>query len=197
MGTTRKVVMVGFPGAQVLDITGPLSILAAANERGPVYDIGLWAADAGPLRTTSGVSLVADRSYRGARAAGIDTLLVAGGDGSRAACDDRDLVDFVRRAGSAARRVASICTGAFPLAAAGLLDGRRAATHWSATDELRRRFPAVEVDADALFVRDGNVWTSAGVTAGMDLALALVEDDLGHAVALDIAREHVLFMMRP
>ena len=127
----------------------------------------------------------------------MDTLIVAGGPGVEAATADPALVDWVRRRAKQARRVASVCTGAFLLAASGVLDGRRAATHWSVCAEFARRFPAVRVEPDPIFVRDGSVWTSAGVTAGIDLALALVEQDLGRSAALAVARYLVVFLKRP
>jgi transcriptional regulator GlxA family with amidase domain len=126
-----------------------------------------------------------------------DTLIVPGGPGVDAAAADTALVDWVRKRTRKARRVASVCTGAFLLGASGALDGRRAVTHWSYCAELARRFPAVRVESDPIFVRDGSVWTSAGVTAGIDLALALVEEDLGRTVALAVARYLVVFLKRP
>jgi transcriptional regulator GlxA family with amidase domain len=129
--------------------------------------------------------------------AAVDTLMVAGGQGVEAAAADVVLVDWVRERATQARRVASVCTGAFLLAASGVLDGRRAATHWSCCAEFARRFPAVHVEPDPIFVRDGSVWTSAGVTAGIDLALALVEEDLGLTVALAVARYLVVYLKRP
>jgi transcriptional regulator GlxA family with amidase domain len=126
-----------------------------------------------------------------------DTLLVAGGEGARRATDDAALVDWIVRASRRARRTTSVCTGSYLLAAAGLLDGRRATTHWAYCDGLADRYPAVELDPDPVFIRDGDIWTSAGVTAGMDLALALVEDDLGAEVALAVARVLVVFHTRP
>jgi transcriptional regulator GlxA family with amidase domain len=127
----------------------------------------------------------------------IDTLVVAGGSGSRAACEDERLIAFIRRAAARARRTASVCTGAFLLARARVLAGRRATTHWAAAEELARAYPDVDVDADPIYVRDGSVWTSAGVTAGIDLALALVEEDLDRDAALAIARHLVMFLRRP
>ncbi len=126
-----------------------------------------------------------------------DTLVVAGGAGARAAVDDAGVVDWVARAAGQARRTTSVCTGAYLLAAAGLLDGRRATTHWRFCEDLADSRPAVEVDSDPVFIRDGNVWTSAGITTGMDLALALVEEDLGPEVALAVARLLVVFLKRP
>ena len=125
------------------------------------------------------------------------TLLVAGGEGARRATGDPHVVDWVARAAGRARRTTSVCTGAYLLAAAGLLDGRRATTHWRFCDDLAERHPLVDLDPDPVFVRDGDVWTSAGVTAGMDLALALVDEDLGPDVALRVARELVIFLKRP
>jgi transcriptional regulator GlxA family with amidase domain len=127
----------------------------------------------------------------------IDTLVVAGGQGVIRAAEDAELLDWVRRRALRARRVASVCTGAFLLAATGLLDGRRAVTHWDYCDRLARAYPKVHVDPDPIFVRDGMIWTSAGVTAGIDLALALVEDDVGRGVALRVARHLVVFLKRP
>jgi len=194
----RDVVFVVFPDLQGLDLLGPAEVFAAANQQvgRPVYRSRVVATTHGPLPTTSGVTLVADEAI--ADVAGpVDTLVVVGGDGTYAAVIDRDLVDNVARLASGARRVTSVCSGAFVLAQAGLLDGKRATTHWRVCDLLARGFPTVTVEPDPIYVRDGNVWTSAGVTAGMDLALALVEDDLGRDVALAIARRMVLFLRRP
>jgi transcriptional regulator GlxA family with amidase domain len=200
----RRIVLVAFPDAQVLDVTGPLEVLSNSNRRldmlqdrrSPRYTIEIVAHEAGPLRTTSGIRLVADRAVRDVRGP-IDTLLVAGGDGTRAATQDRALVDFLRRAAPRARRVASICTGTFLLAEAGLLDGRRATTHWANCAVLAKRYPRVTVESDPIFVRDGKFWSSAGVCAGMDLALALAEEDHGRELALTVAKWMVLFLKRP
>jgi transcriptional regulator GlxA family with amidase domain len=194
----RRVVVIAFPGVQSLDVTGPVEVFASANdrERRREYAITLASADGRPVRTSSGLSLVPDAAVSDVRGP-VDTLVVAGGDGTAAALADRVLIAAVGRLARRARRVTSVCSGAFLLAEAGLLDGRRATTHWSACAVLARRYPAIEVDPDPIFTRDGNVWTSAGVTAGMDLALALVEDDLGRDTALDIARRLVLFLRRP
>lgn len=190
--------MVLFPGLQGLDLVGPVEVFAGANKaagRG-VYHIVTAAVHAGPLRTHSGLGLVVDTALADLRGP-VDTLMVVGGDGTYDAVTDPDLVDGVRRLAARSRRVTSVCSGAFVLAQAGLLDGRRATTHWSVCDLLAEAFPAVTVEPDPIFVRDGNVATSAGVTAGMDLALALVEDDLGRDVALTVARQLVLFLRRP
>jgi len=196
--------MVVYPGVQVLDVTGPLEVFANANrrldERGDRraarYQIEVAAREAGPVRTTSGIELLAQRGFRDLRGP-IDTLLVAGGDGTAAALRDRALIGFVRRRALHARRVASVCTGSFLLAEAGLLDGRRATTHWAACARLAAQYPKVEVESDPIFVRDGKYWSSAGVCAGMDLALALVEQDHGRELALTVARWLVLFLKRP
>jgi transcriptional regulator GlxA family with amidase domain len=142
------------------------------------------------------LKVVADRALASIRGA-IDTLVVVGGEGAERAATDPELVAWVERAARRSRRVASVCTGAFVLAAAGLLDGKRATTHWRSCGQLAREYPDVLVEPDPIFVRDGNVWTSAGVTAGMDLALALVDDDLGRDVALMTARQLVMFVQRP
>ena len=143
----------------------------------------------------SGVRLVADCSWREDRG-GIDTLVVCGGD-CREVMRDEELLAWLRSCNTTVRRLASVCTGSFVLAAAGLLEDRRATTHWAWCDLMQSNFPRVSVDADALFVRDGKIYTSAGVSAGMDLALALLEEDFGHGAALWVARQLVLFLKRP
>lgn len=199
----RSVVMVAFPKAHVLDIVGPLEVLTGAKyflPEGPEpYVVTVVAAQAGPIPTTSGIAVMAHKSFVEARAdtAPIDTLIVSGGHGTTAALQDDALLDFVRQAAARSRRIVSICTGAMILAEIGLLDGKRASTHWWWCPILERNYPKVRVERDAIFVRDGNVWTSAGVTAGMDLALALVEMDFGHDIALQVARYNVMYMMRP
>ncbi len=217
---SREVVILVYPGVQSLDVTGPLEVFAGARQllewearaerdpsraadvpREPGYRTHIVSSDGAPVTTSSGLTFVPDAALRDAPAK-IDTLIVAGGLGSEQACRDEALLAWVaaRTRGPRtrrARRVASVCTGAFILAAAGLLDGRRATTHWAAAVELARRHPRVNVDPEPIFVRDGSIWTSAGVTAGMDLALALVEEDLGRAAALTIARHLVLFLRRP
>lgn len=199
---TRKIVMLAFEDAQILDIVGPLQILGSANRgrRRPIYDITLAARTPGPFRTTEGLSLVAAAGYARGGAAllrNVDTLMVCGGEGVDRARHDKALTSLLRKGAVTARRVVSVCSGAFALGEAGLLKGRRATTHWSRVEQFRAEFPDVTLEPDAIFVRDGKVWTSAGVTAGMDLALALVREDLGDAVALEIARQHVIFLMRP
>jgi len=193
----RRVVIVGFDGVQALDIVGPLEVFNAAERLGRAsgYTTELVGRTRN-LRSASGLGLEADATIRTAPGE-IDTLIVAGGLGVEAAERDTRLIEWIATAAATSRRVTSVCTGAFLLARAGLLDGRRVTTHWSGCERLRRRYPAIEVDPEPIFVRDGEVWTSAGVTAGMDLALALVEDDLGAEAALEIARWLVLYVKRP
>jgi transcriptional regulator GlxA family with amidase domain len=163
-------------------------------ERG--YTTTIVSPDGAPVVTSSGLTIVPHTDFHYAPAR-IDTLLVAGGAGADRACADTALIEWIAARAQTTRRVASVCTGAFLLAAAGLLDGRRATTHWAAAAELALRHPLVGVDPEPIFVRDGKVWTSAGVTAGMDLALAMVEEDLDRDAALMIARHLVLFLRRP
>ncbi|HEV7847290.1 MAG TPA: GlxA family transcriptional regulator [Thermoleophilaceae bacterium] len=192
----RRVVIVAFPGVQTLDVTGPAEVLRAATKLSPPgYDVTVAAQTREPLATST-LSFVPDEALEDCTGP-LDTLIVAGGTGTRAAESDERLIDWIRAAAGRSRRVASVCTGAFLLARAGLLDGRRATTHWASCAELARRYPSIAVEPDPIFVRDGHVATSAGVTAGMDLALSLVEEDLGREVALDAARWLVLFLKRP
>ncbi len=185
------VVIVAFDGFQSLDLTGPAEVFAIAGRT-----VRIVTTDGAPVRSSSGITIVPDGDLASVRGP-IDVLLVVGGEGTPSAMADTRLLAWLRRAATRSGRVASVCSGAFVLAEAGLLDGRRATTHWSVCDQLARRYPTVEVDPDPIYVRDGDVWTSAGVTAGMDLALAIVEDDLGRDVALSIARRLVLFLRRP
>jgi transcriptional regulator GlxA family with amidase domain len=200
MPKLQRIEILAFANAQLLDITGPLQVFATANDLmilaggKPFYDPVVVAATA-QVRTSSGLVLNAEK-LAGPRAR-LDTLIVAGGMGVNEACKDVRLVAWVRRRAKQARRVASVCSGAFLLATAGLLDGRRAVTHWERCDEFAMRFPDVKLDPDPIFLRDGDIWTSAGVTAGIDLALAFVEADLGRPLALHVARELVVFLRRP
>ena len=199
----RQIAILVYPGVQSLDFAGPLEVFAGAQRlieesgrRERRYEIKLLSIDGRPLETSSGLTVTPHASLQAAPAE-IDTLIVPGGYGSRKATADRALLEWISRTAASARRTASVCTGAFLLAAAGLLDGRRATTHWAAAAELAARYPAVDVDPEPIFLRDGPIWTSAGVTAGMDLALALVEEDLDRDAALQIARHLVLFLRRP
>jgi transcriptional regulator GlxA family with amidase domain len=194
--SAHRVVIVVRDGIQSLDALGPLEVFHAAGEVAGSggYEVVVAAPEAGVVRAESGVGIVADVALGSVRR--VDTLVVAGGRGVRHAVDDAAYVGQVRRLAGRAGRVTSVCTGAAALAAAGVLDGRRAATHWAWTDWLARRWPAVEVEPDAIFVQDGHVWTSAGVTAGMDLALALVAADHGPEVAHAVAGWLVMFVRR-
>lgn len=193
---------IGYEGANAVDIAGPFQLFASARgaDGRPAYEVELVSAEPGAVLTTSGLVLQANRAIgqiTDADLDGLDTLLVSGGEGSRGAMHDKRLTDFIARASGKARRTASICTGAILLAASGLLKGRRATTHWAYAESFAARFPDTTVDMDAIYVRDGNIWSSAGVTAGMDLALALIEEDLGRETALTLARHHVMYLMRP
>jgi transcriptional regulator GlxA family with amidase domain len=197
----RVIDVLTYPAVQLLDVTGPVQVFASANDivagagGARPYLLRIVSQDGESVTATADVALAAGPLTQCSEA--LDTLLVAGGEGVEAAAENPVLVDWVRQRATQARRVASVCTGAFLLAAAGVLDGRRAATHWMYCAKLAQRFPAVRVEPDPLFVRDGPVWTSAGVTAGIDLALALVEEDLGRALALAVARYLVVFLKRP
>jgi transcriptional regulator GlxA family with amidase domain len=199
----HRVVMLGYPQAQVLDVTGPLEVFARTarwlvehrGARCPPYVTEFVAARTGPVAMSNGLRLIATRRFSEVRDA--DTLLVAGGIGWEAAAENRALLDWLRTQAGQVERLGSICNGAMLLAVAGLLDGRPATTHWAYLDRLAALAPKARIDRDALYVRAGNIYTSAGVTAGMDLALALVEQDHGKAVALAVAQELVLFLKRP
>ncbi len=194
-----RIRILAYEGCQLLDVTGPAAVFGAANEAvaKPFYDLAIVSPDGGAVATNSGIELQSRRI--GNKVGGQpDTLLVAGGSkGLRAVMAREDVRRWLRKVAPGTRRFGSVCTGAFVLAAAGLLDGKRVATHWASCDRLARGFPALTVDPDALYVVDGKVWTSAGVTTGIDMALALVEADLGAAVANLIARHFVLYARRP
>ncbi|WP_096482811.1 GlxA family transcriptional regulator [Methylorubrum populi] len=197
----RLVELLAFSEVQMLDVAGPLQVFASANEEArragvePPYRLRVISRDGGAIASSAGLALATEPLS--ATSEEVDTLIVAGGPGVDRAAEDGGTVDWLRRRASRARRVASVCTGAFLLAASGVLDGRRAVTHWSYCEAFSRRFPAVRVEPDPIFLRDGPVWTSAGVTAGIDLALALVEEDLGRETALAVARYLVVFLKRP
>jgi len=195
----RRIVFVIFDGLQPLDLAGPHEVFSIAGALSPdgAYRCQVAAPAAGPVRAASGLRVHADHAVSELDPAGIDTVMAVGGRGVDAACHDRALVEWLAQAGRTARRVTSVCTGVFLLAAAGLVGGRRVTCHWSRAAELAAEHPEVTVDADPIFIRDGRVWTSAGVTAGMDLALTLVEDDLGAVVAQQVARDLVLYLRRP
>jgi transcriptional regulator GlxA family with amidase domain len=193
----HRVVVLAFEGVQSLDITGPVEAFSIATRYfGGEYATELVTLDGGPARASSGLTLNVDRAAADVRGP-IGTLVVAGGEGALRTAKDEPTLAWVRDAAARSERVASVCTGAFILAAAGLLDGRRATTHWDSCQRLAERHPQITVESDPIFVRDGNVLTSAGVTAGIDLALALIEDDLGPQAALRTAQALVMFVRRP
>ena len=193
MPAPHRILLLAFPNGQLLDIAGPLQMFAAANDElsRQVYRIEIAAPQAGSFATSSGVRLVADVSFAqitSKRLARINTLITVGGEpGMREELVRGNATDIVARAIGRVPRIASVCSGTFFLAAAGALDGRRAATHWSEVEALKLFRPAVLVDGDAIHIEDRGVWTSARVTAGMDLALAMVEADLGRKVACHCA----------
>ena len=194
----RTVLIVLFDGVQSLDVTGPLEVFAGARDHlgKHAYQVRTASLGGAQVRTSSGLAIAPDADLRDQnQSSPPDLLIVPGGEGARRR--DPELVAWVRSHAPHAERIASVCTGAFLLAEAGFLDGRRATTHWSHCGALRDQYPAIEVDPDPIFIKDGNVATSAGVTTGIDLALALVEDDLGRDTALRIARALVVFLRRP
>ena len=191
---TRTLAVVIFPDFQILDATGPISAFDIARRAtGGGYELDLLADGGGAVASNAGVRLLAEplgeRSY--------DTVLVSGGVGVDRVEALGPTVDWIRRRAADSRRVASVCSGSLLLAQAGLLDGKRATTHWSRTDDFARRFPAVKLEPDRIFVREGDIWTSAGITAGIDLALALIEDDFGAKVARGVAQQLVVHHRRP
>jgi transcriptional regulator GlxA family with amidase domain len=196
---TRTVVILAMPDVQLLDVSGPLDVFAEANAQAgeTTYRLRIIAAGPGPVRSSSGARLVPDYVIGDAMDVPIDTLLVAGTPNAGVVRPDPNVVTWLRRTAPTARRYGSVCAGAFLLAASGLLEGRRITTHWAAAQELASRYPSITVEEDAIHVRDGNVWTAAGVTAGLDLALALVEADLGRSVAMAVASQLVMFFKRP
>jgi transcriptional regulator GlxA family with amidase domain len=194
----RTVVILAYPGVQPLDVVGPSEVFSSAARLVPgAYDVRVVAAEESPIPARGGGYGIVPAETIAASRGPIDTLVVAGGLGVEGALANAGLIRWLRAAANRARRVTSVCTGAFLLGAAGLLDGRRVTTHWAACEELQRRHPAAAVDPTPIFVRDGEVWTSAGVTAGIDLALALVEEDLGPGTARELARWLVVFLQRP
>jgi transcriptional regulator GlxA family with amidase domain len=192
----QRIGFVVFDDVEALDVTGPWEVLHTAGAfAGAPPELLCLTTDGADVRSSSGLVYRADAAI--ADVTDLDTLIVAGGTGVAAALEDERVVEGVRRLSGGARRTAGVCSGAFLLAEAGLLDGRRATTHWARAGQLADRYPAVDVDPDPIFIRDGGVLTSAGVTAGMDLALALVEEDHGRNVALQTARMLVVYARRP
>ncbi|MDC2958174.1 DJ-1/PfpI family protein [Streptomyces gilvifuscus] len=185
-----------FPGVRLLDVTGPIEVFTSANEFGGRYRVQIVSEDGADVITSAGTRLSADRAADEVREPS-DVLVIPGGPEWETLIKDDALLDVVRRLDATAGRTASVCTGALLLAAAGLLHGRRATTHWRFTRQLALRFPSVRVEPDAVFVRDGTMMTSAGVSAGIDLSLALVEEHYGAEVARAVAKDMVVFMQRP
>ncbi len=203
MKRTHRVIMFAYPQAQILDITGPLEVFSRTSRwlrdhrgvRTPAYSIELVARQAGLIETSGGLQLLATRRCSAVRQA--DTLLIAGGIGYADAMRDPAVISWIKRQFARVKRLGSICTGSILLAKTGLLDGKHATTHWAYFDKLARAAKNVHLEADALYVRSGKLYTSAGVTAGMDMALAMVEEDWGKATALAVAQELVMFLKRP
>ncbi|MEO6124162.1 MAG: helix-turn-helix domain-containing protein [Ilumatobacteraceae bacterium] len=203
----KRIVFACYPGIQPLDVVGPHEVFAGANQllahrvatghldTADLYELVLAAATPGSITGESGLAIVAPDPFP--RSGGINTLLVPGGGGVFAAADDAALVATIGRMAKRADRIATVCSGTFLLAATGLIDGRRVTTHWHRARRLADQYPALQVEPDAIYINDGNVWTSAGVTAGIDLALALVEADHGADVAQSVARHLVMFLRRP
>ncbi|HVR61167.1 MAG TPA: GlxA family transcriptional regulator [Polyangia bacterium] len=198
-----RVALVAYPQAQALDLSGPLEVFATATQavregarRHAGYVVTVVGTEAGPMASSAGLRFLPDVTWRALRGP-VDTLLVVGGAGARQTMNDEALLAWLRRMAPRVRRLGSVCTGAFILANAGLLDGRRVTTHWRRAAELAQRFPRLRVEPDRIWVRDGDIVTSAGITAGMDMALSLVEEDLGAEIALAVARSLVLYLRRP
>jgi transcriptional regulator GlxA family with amidase domain len=197
----RIVLFVAYPGVGLLDLTGPFTVFWSASwfmgqRGGPAYERRVATVHGGPIETTDGLTVLSEPLARFEDKT-IDTLIVPGALDMTRALADRVLIDWVVRLAPGARRVCSVCTGTYLLAEAGLLNGRRVVTHWGAIDDLRAKYPQVKVDPNAIFVHDGPIWSSAGVSAGIDLGLALVQDDCGRDVAMSVARQLVVYMKRP
>ncbi len=193
----RKVVIVGFPGVQPLDVVGPHEVFSAASLlTNGGYDVVMASVGGQVVATATGLAFASVRLPHPSDP--VDTVVVPGGAGVQEARADGELVGWIKSVSRTARRVVTVCTGTFLAAEAGLLDGHRATTHWAFAERLAREFPAIDVDPDPIFVRSSEtVWTAAGVTAGIDLALSLVEDDHGTEVAQTVARWLVLYLRRP
>jgi transcriptional regulator GlxA family with amidase domain len=193
--TTRDIGVFLFEDFQLLDAAGPISVfeMPVRGMNPPPYRLTVYSLKGGPVRASSGVSIYTEPLPAGLS---LDTLIVSGGEGTRTAMRDEGMLNAIRDLSARTRRTSSVCSGAFLLAAAGLLDGRKATTHWRRCADMARNFSAVQVEADRIFVRDGKFWTSAGISAGIDLALALVEEDLGEEVARHSARELVVHQRR-
>jgi transcriptional regulator GlxA family with amidase domain len=189
------VLLVIFPGLQLLDAAGPIAAFEIANRFvRDAYRLRVGASAPGLVPSSSGIAMPAE-ALSGQR--GVDTLMVVGGNGTGAAMQDAKLIGAIRRIALRVRRVSSVCSGAYLLAQAGLLEGKRATTHWRRAPDLARRFPNVRVEPNCIYIKEGKVWTSAGVSAGIDLALAMIAEDLGADIAANVAREMVVYAKRP
>jgi transcriptional regulator GlxA family with amidase domain len=199
MPNRKAVAILAMPGVQLLDVSGPLDVFAEANAQAAaeIYRLVVLGVAPGEICSSSGVRIVPDKAIGELKDEPIDTLLVAGTPKAASLTFEPLLLDWMRHAVRGARRYGSVCSGAFLLAAAGLLDGKRATTHWAVAEALAERYPAAHVEADAIHIRDGKLRTAAGVTAGLDLALALVEEDLGRDLATRVASQLVMFFKRP
>lgn len=198
----RRVALIAVPGFELLDVAGPLSLFGSATHDGavdgsPAYQCHVIGLNSGPVTANIGAALNADAAIGETDPESYDTILVAGGVGAREAVPAPSLLAWLHRAASTVRRVGSVCTGAFILAEAGVLDGRRATTHWRHADHLAAGYPEIRVEPDRIYIWDGGIWTSAGVTSGMDMALAMIADDLGRRAALELAKSKVMYMHRP
>lgn len=218
MNRLRHIAVIGFEQAQILDITGPMEVFSQANravidnayptgqplkedyisdtEQGSRYQVHLYSIDGCPFRTSNGLLLTPDGALADIPTE-TDTLILAGGQGTAKAMTDAVLTDWLREYTGNIRRIVSICSGAFLLAASGLLNGKRATTHWSVCQKLQTLFPLTQVEENAIYTQDGNIYTSAGVSTGIDLCIALVKEDFGHQMALVIAKSLVLYVHRP
>ena len=196
----QHIIHIAYDGCQTLDVTGPVAVFSAANKtlESPVYEITIASVDGGLVKTEAGIALDS-KKLSGIEVGPLDTVIVAGAAAQSLvqAMQDKVLRDWLITAADPVKRLSSVCSGSFILAKAGLLSGKRAATHWLGCDRLARDFPDLEVDRDALFVRDGKVWTSAGVTTGIDMTLSMVEEDLSVDIANLVARQLVLYARRP
>lgn len=191
----RRIAFLVFPDFQLLDTAGPVAVFEAAGQlQSGAYELRVIAATPGPVKSSSGITMLATAFGRADR---IDTLVIAGGEGTRGALQCQRTRRFIQGCAAKCRRVTSVCSGSYLLAQAGLLDGKSATTHWSRTPDFARRYPTVHLDADRIFIREGKLWTSAGVSAGIDLALALVREDLGEDISRRTAQQLVLYHRRP
>jgi transcriptional regulator GlxA family with amidase domain len=192
---SRQITFLIYADFQLLDAAGPIAAFEIAGRYRPgSYALRVVAAEAGAVKSSAGVSM---QALAFGRAANVDTLVVSGGDGSRAAVACPNTRRFIESCGAKARRTSSVCSGAYLLAAAGLLDGKSATTHWSRSVDFARRFPRVHLKPDRVFIKDGRIWTSAGITAGIDLSLAMIEEDLGETIARQTAQQLVVYFRRP